>query len=216
MRAIVFANGILEDPQGAKSLLREEDVLIAADGGADHCRTLGITPDVIIGDMDSLSEEDQRVWAEKDVPFLRHSRRKDETDLELALLHASDLHADEILVLGALGGRWDQTFANLLLPLYHRLAGLEVAFWHAGTWIYVIGHSRTIRGRAGQTVSLIPLGGDAMGVSTTGLEWPLTNETLYLGGSRGVSNLLLDESAQITVEVGTLLCFIFDTEEERN
>ena len=216
MRAIVFANGILEDPQGAKALIDPNDVIIAADGGAIHCSTLGVTPDVIIGDMDSLSEEDQQYWAGKHVPFIRHSRRKDETDLELALLHARDLPAGEILVLGALGGRWDQTFANLMLPLYHRLAGLEVAFWHEGTWITVITHSRTIKGKAGQTVSLIPLGGNALGVSTTGLEWPLNNETLYLGGSRGVSNVLLGESAQITVEQGTLLCFIFDTEEERN
>ena len=166
-------------------------MIIAADGGAAHCRTLDITPDVIIGDMDSLSEEDQQYWAEQGVPFIRHDRRKDETDLELALLHARDLRANETLVLGALGGRWDQTFANLLLPVYHRLAGLDVTFWHAGTWIYVIGQSRTIRGKAGQTVSLIPVGGDALGVTTAGLEYPLTNETLYLGGSRGVSNVLL-------------------------
>jgi thiamine pyrophosphokinase len=212
MRAIVFANGNLDDPQGAKTLIAPDDVIIAADGGAAHCRTLGVTPDVIIGDMDSLSEEDQQYWAAQDVPFIRHDRRKDETDLELALLYARDLCVNEALVLGALGGRWDQTFANLLLPVYHRLVGLDVTFWHTGTWIYVIGQSRTIRGKTGQTVSLIPVGGDASSVTTTGLEWPLTNETLYLGGSRGVSNLLLGESAQINVEEGTLLCFISDTE----
>ena len=212
MRAIVFANGNLDDPQGVRTLIDPGDVIIAADGGAAHCRTLGCAPDVIIGDMDSLSEEDQQYWAEQDVPFIRHDQRKDETDLELALLHARDLGADAILVLGALGGRWDQTFANLLLPVYHRLVGLDVTFWHAGTWIYVIGQSATIRGNAGQTVSLIPVGGDASGVTTTGLEYPLKDETLYFGGSRGVSNLLLGESAQINVENGTLLCFIFDTE----
>ena len=213
MRAIVFANGILEDPQGAKALIHPGDVLIAADGGASHCRTLGITPNVIIGDMDSLSEADMKHWVEQDIPLIRHSRRKDETDLELALLHARDLGADEILVLGALGGRWDQTFANLLLPVYHRLAGLEVSFWHTGTWITVISQSRTIQGRAGQTVSLIPIGGDATGVSTTGLEYPLNNETLYLGGSRGVSNLLVGETAEIHVQKGTLLCFVFDPQD---
>lgn len=215
MRAIVFANGILEDPQSARALLLSNDVIIAADGGAAHCLTLGVTPDVIIGDMDSISEEDQQYWAGQYVPFMRHNHRKDETDLELALLHARALQVDEILVLGALGGRWDQTFANLLLPLYHRLAGLKISFWHTGTWIHVITRTRTIRGQAGQTVSLLPLGGNALGVTATGLEWPLDNETLYLGGSRGVSNLLLGESAQITVEEGTLLCFIFDQKEER-
>ena len=92
-----------------------------------------------------------------------------------------------------------------------RLEGLDVTYWHAGTWIYVINKSRTIQGAAGQTVSLIPIGGDACGVSTSGLEWPLGDETLFMGGSRGVSNLLLGEQALINVKDGTLLCFVFDS-----
>ena len=213
MRAVVFVNGHLDEPQGAKALLQPDDLIIAADGGAVHCRALNITPDVIIGDMDSLPEEDQQYFAGLGVPFIRHDCRKDETDLELALLYARDEGANEVLVLGALGGRWDQTFANLLLPIYHRLAGLDVTYWHAGTWISVISQPRTIRGTAGQTVSLIPIGGDACGVSTSGLEWPLQDETLFIGGSRGVSNLLLGEEAKINIEEGTLLCFVFDPQE---
>jgi thiamine pyrophosphokinase len=213
MRAVVFVNGQLDDPDGAKALLGPDDLIIAADGGAVHCRTLGVSPDVIIGDMDSLPEEDQQHFNQMGVRFIRHSHRKDETDLELALLHAREAGVDEVLVLGALGGRWDQTFANLLLPVYHRLANLDVSYWHAGTWIYVIVQSRTIRGSAGQTVSLIPIGGDARGVSTAGLEWPLEGETLFIGGSRGVSNLLLGEEAAIKLEEGTLLCFVFDPPE---
>ncbi|MBN2045088.1 MAG: thiamine diphosphokinase [Anaerolineales bacterium] len=214
MRAVVFVNGKMDDPQGAKALLKPDDLIIAADGGAVHCRTLNISPDVVIGDMDSLPEGDQHFFADQGVIFIRHDRRKDETDLELALLHARDEGANEVLVLGALGGRWDQSFANLLLPIYHRLTDLEVSYWHADTWIYVINTSRTIRGAAGQTVSLIPIGGDARGVSTSGLGWPLDDETLFIGGSRGVSNLLIDEKAEIHVQQGTLLCFVFDPQDK--
>jgi len=213
MRAVIFANGLLDDPQGALSLLRPDDTIIAADGGAAHCRALGITPALIVGDLDSLHPEDAVYWGERGVQFIRHDHRKDETDLELALLRAQGLNREEALVLGALGGRWDHTFANLLLPAYHLLEDLKVTFWHAGLWIYLVRSEREIRGQAGQTVSLIPVGGDVQGVRTQGLEWPLEDETLVFGATRGVSNLLIGESATIQVKDGYLLCFVFDGDQ---
>jgi len=210
MRAVIFANGVLDDPEGALALLRPDDTIIAADGGAAHCRRLGVTPALIVGDLDSLNAEDAVYWGEQGVQFIRHGRRKDETDLELALLRAQGLHRKEALVLGALGGRWDQTFANLLLPAYHNLKALQVTFWHSGLWIYLVRIQREIRGRVGQTVSLIPVGGDAEGVTTYGLEWPLKDETLTFGATRGVSNVLLGETATVQLRQGYVLCFVFD------
>lgn len=214
MRAVIFANGELKDLYGARALLRRDDTIIAADGGAVHCRAMGITPALIVGDIDSLSVEDQQYWDDKGVQFIRHDRRKDETDLELALLYAQGLDREEALVLGALGRRWDQTFANLLLPAYRNLEYLPVTFWHDGLWIYLIKEERVIHGRAGQMVSLIPIGGDVHGVTATGLEWPLHNETLSFGATRGVSNVLLGESATVNVAEGFLLCFVFDGHEK--
>ena len=216
MRAVVFANGTIDDPESARALLRPDDTLIAADGGALHCRAMGIVPALIVGDLDSLPEEEQRYWTEKGVQFIRHDHRKDETDLELALLYAQGLDREETLVLGALGGRWDQSFANILLPSYHLLEAQDVTFWHDGTWIYLIREQRTIRGQAGQTVSLIPVGGSAHGVSAEGLDWPLENETLLMGASRGISNVLLGETAMIRVNDGLLLCFVFQPSEEKD
>jgi len=210
MRAIIIANGIIEDPEGARALLRPADTIIAADGGAAHCRRLGITPALIVGDMDSLNPEDALYWSQQGVQFIRHDRRKDETDLELALLRAQGLGRKEALVLGGLGGHWDQTFANLLLPAYHLLEELRVTFWHNGLWIYLVRNRRDIQGKAGQTVSLIPIGGDVQGVSTQGLEWQLEDETLTFGATRGVSNVLAADTATVQVKKGFLLCFVFD------
>ncbi|MGD2026488.1 MAG: thiamine diphosphokinase [Anaerolineales bacterium] len=209
MRAVIFTNGELNDLEGAHALLRPDDTIIAADGGAVHCRAMGVAPALIVGDIDSLVLEDQKYWDDQGVQFIRHDRRKDETDLELALLYAQGLDREEALVLGALGNRWDQTFANILLPAYHNLEDLPVTFWHDGLWIYLVRDERTIRGRARQTVSLIPIGGDALGVTTSGLEWPLRDETLSFGATRGVSNVLLGESASVRVREGFLLCFVF-------
>ena len=208
MRAVVFTNGTITDFEAIRALLRPDDTLIAADGGAMHCRALGITPALIVGDIDSLPAEELDYWIEKDVQIIRHDPRKDETDLELALLYAQGLDRDETLVLGALGGRWDHSFANLLLASYHLLDAQDIVFWHESTWIYLVRERRTIKGTPGQSVSLIPIGGDARGVITEGLEWPLRNETLPMGVSRGVSNILLGDEATIQVHEGILLCFV--------
>ncbi len=212
MRAIIFANGKLENPAAARALIRPDDTIIAADGGAAHCHALGILPSIIIGDLDSLSAEEVEAWQQKGVEIIQHDPRKDETDLELALLLAQGLAREEALVFGALGGRWDQTIANLLLPAYSRLEDIDITYWHAGTWFYLVRSECTIHARAGQTVSLIPLGGDAVGVTTEGLEWPLEAETLQFGATRGVSNLMLGETATIHLQSGLLLCAVLDVE----
>ena len=211
MKAIVFANGELHDLPAALALTTEADLLIAADGGARHCQRLGITPDLIIGDLDSLTAEERRIWEQAGVRIIKYPADKDETDLELALLHALETGCTEALVLGGLGKRWDQTLANLLLPSYANLAGLVISFWDAGTWFYLISDQQTIRAPKGTTISLLPIGGDAHGITTTGLTYPLENETLYTGVTRGVSNALLGEQATITLTSGRLLCIILPT-----
>jgi thiamine pyrophosphokinase len=210
MRAVIFANGELNNLEAARALLEPGDTLIAADGGAHHCTALGITPSLLVGDFDSLTEKEVDDWQQEGAQLIRHDQRKDETDLELALLIAQGLAREEAVVLGALGGRWDQTFANLLLPAYEKLDGLNVTFWHDGLWIYLVRDRRELRGRAGQTVSLLPVGGDAVGVTTEGLEYPLHDATLKFGATRGVSNVLLGEKAAVSLDAGLLLCFVFD------
>jgi thiamine pyrophosphokinase len=210
MKAIIFANGRIENQEGARALIRTEDTIIAADGGALHCRALGLEPDIIVGDLDSLPPSEVAYWRKKGVEIIEHDRRKDETDLELALLLAQGLDREEAIVLGGLGGRWDHTFANIFLPAYHKLEALNVTFWHDGLWIYLVRSSRQIRGKPGQIVSLIPLAGDALGVSTEGLEYPLNDEKLIFGASRGVSNRLLGEMAEVHLRKGLLLCFVTD------
>ena len=112
MRAVIFANGEFPDPRGTQNLLRSDDLVIAADGGAYHALAIGIFPHVIIGDLDSLSTDDKSRLGAAGSRIISFSSRKDETDLELALGHAVRHGATEIIVLAALGGRLDQTMAN--------------------------------------------------------------------------------------------------------
>lgn len=213
MRACIFANGELHDLEGAKQLIESNDLLVAADGGARHCRAMGIVPDVIVGDMDSVSAEVLLHFENAGAQVIRHNPDKDETDLELALLYAQANQANEALVLGALGNRWDHTLANLLLPTYGKLSGLPVNFWADGTWFYLVNAEQKIEGDPGETVSLIPLGGDADGVQTEGLAWPLEDETLFFGSTRGVSNRLEEPTAVVRVRRGWLLVVVGNNDD---
>jgi thiamine pyrophosphokinase len=167
---------------------------------------------VLIGDMDSVNEDELAHWQEAGTQIIQHIPHKDENDLELALLYAKENGVEEVLILGGLGRRWDQTVANLLLPAYENLRGLYVTFWDQGQWLYLVEGEKIIHGVAGQTVSLIPIGGDAEGVSTQGLAWPSDKETLYFGATRGVSNVMLGDEAVVSVRKGLLLCVISDQE----
>ena len=209
-RAVIFANGELSDPAAARAALREEDVVLAADGGARHCRALGIRPDALIGDFDSLESSEVEEFAAEWVEILRHPARKDFTDLELAMRHARSLDVEEILVLGALGKRWDQTLANLLLPAEEDYRTVQIRLIDGKQEVLLGRGGSTLRlhGRAGDTVSLIPLAGEAGPVTTQGLEYPLRAEMLAFGSTRGVSNVMLGETASIEIEQGMLLCVV--------
>ncbi len=208
MRAIIFANGGFPDPSSARDLLRPDDLVIAADGGTHHALAAGVIPDVVIGDLDSLSPQAQAQVEANGSQIIRFSPRKDETDLELALLHAACEGATEIIILAALGGRLDQTIANLLLLAMPELREIDVRVVEGAQTAFLIFDETLVTGRPGDTVSLIPLGGDAVGVTTEGLEWPLQGETLHFGPARGVSNVLTAEQARVRVRQGLLLCVV--------
>ena len=208
MRAVIFANGEFPNPQNARDLLRPDDFIIAADGGTHHALAVGAIPHVVIGDLDSLSPDEQARVEAAGAQVIRFSPRKDETDLELALLHAVREGATEIVILAALGGRLDQTIANLLLLALPELSGLDVRIVEGQQTVFLIHDEALIEGRPGDTVSLIPLGGDAVGVTTEGLEWPLHEDTLRFGPARGVSNVLTAERARVRVRRGSLLCVV--------
>jgi thiamine pyrophosphokinase len=209
LRAVILANGELNNPP----VLEPGDLLIAADGGARHCLRLGLTPDLVIGDFDSLDEAELAALALAGAEIVRHPVHKDATDLELALLAAQERGASQALVLAALGARWDQTIANLLLPLSAGLDSLPVRLLDGNQEIaFLRAPSKDkspaeieITGQAGDTVSLIPLSGDAAGITTHGLEYPLRGETLYFGSTRGVSNLLQSSTARVSLRGGILL-----------
>ncbi len=209
MRTIIIANGDPPTPADIVRRVAEGDRLLCADGGARAALRYGMHPVLVIGDFDSLTPEELFALEQGGAQLERHPTHKDETDLELALLYAAHTEpAGEIIILGGLGGRLDQTIANVMLLAMPALRDCHVMIAAGDEQSFLIrpGRPFELRGQAGDLVSLIPYGGDAHGIVTQGLEYPLRNESLYIGPARGVSNVMLADRATIMFREGLLLC----------
>jgi thiamine pyrophosphokinase len=207
MRTIIVAGGRPNASRAWHAWVRPGDQVIGADGGAARALAQGIVPDLVIGDLDSLPARHRRALEARGSRFLIHPRAKDETDLELALTHAAEQGAQEIVILGALGGRLDHTLANLLLLALPQLAGRSVRLVDGPDVALLLrtGEQATLEGQPGDLVSLLPLGGDALGITATGLAWPLQDGSLRFAFSRGVSNVMTGAEATIRLDTGLLL-----------
>jgi thiamine pyrophosphokinase len=202
-RIIIFANGELPDLDKARALLHDDDFIIAADGGTRHALALGLNPNVIIGDLDSLPENFEISKFENEVVL--YPKDKNETDLELAIQHALTLNPKEIVILAALGGRLDQTLGNIALISDIRPLTFDLRLDDGLEEVFFCRDQIQINGASGDTVSLIPWQSEVAGIVTQGLKWPLQNEPLYPNKTRGISNEMLSDKAMIQIKSGLLL-----------
>jgi thiamine pyrophosphokinase len=197
---VVVASG-----QGPAVEVPPARAVVAADGGVERAASLGLAVDVVIGDLDSVSPATLERAEAAGARVVRHPAAKDATDLELALDEAVALGARRVLVVASGGGRLDHLLASVLVLGSARYEALEIDALVGDALVHVIRGERTMRGTSGGLVTLLPLGGPAEGVTTTGLEYPLANETLHEGSTRGVSNLLVGAEATVSVARGVLL-----------
>ncbi|HXG40054.1 MAG TPA: thiamine diphosphokinase [Candidatus Limnocylindrales bacterium] len=189
-------------------------LVVAADGGAARVARLGFTPHVVVGDGDSLAPAEIERLRAAGVELVLVPAAKDESDTELAVLHALDRGARRVSLVGATGGpRLDHTLANVALLAHPRLSGVPAVILDAQARIRLVRapgpDDRPVRlplpGPAGGIVSLLPLEPRVDGVTTEGLLFPLRNEPLALGPARGLSNVRLAGDAAVVVAHGLLL-----------
>lgn len=205
MYVVVIANAPALDAAPFAAQIRSAAYVIAADGGALPLLQLGVLPQVVIGDMDSLDEAALERLTSSGTALHRFRRDKDETDLELALVYAAAIGASVIDVIGALGGRWDHTLANVALLALPELQGRKVRLLADKQTLTLVRDAALIEGHVGDTVSLIPLAGAVHGITTRGLQYPLHNATLSFERARGVSNVLLAPPGEVRIGSGLLL-----------
>jgi thiamine pyrophosphokinase len=208
-RVVIIANGAAPDEATVRRWLprdeRTQARLICADGGARTALALDLKPEAVVGDLDSLDAAMRARLRATGCRFVVYPAAKDWTDLELALRLAVEEGATEIVVLGALGGRLDQELANILLLFLPELQDIPTRIVDDRQEMFVARGQAEIAGRAGDIVSLIPLGGDVQGIVTEGLLYPLRDEPLVSGPARGISNVMTAQVAHVTLRSGTLL-----------
>jgi thiamine pyrophosphokinase len=204
----------MEIPPPIVNEINPSDLIIAADGGTLHCKSLSITPHVIIGDFDSLNPEDVTEYQQTGVEIIQYPTHKDETDLELALQLALKHKVSQVFIIGALGDRWDMTIANVMLAAHPDFSQLAIRLLDGSQELVILrGEGQfDIEGIPGSLISLLPIAEDVHGVTTYGLEYPLNNETLYFGTSRGVSNVFLHSHAKVVIREGILLICLLNRE----
>ena len=207
--AVVFIGGDAPDPRVA-SRLPADRFVIAADSGFDHARALGIPVDVVVGDFDSVSAEGLATIEREGLTIERFPADKDHTDTELALRTAVRRGATRIVVVSSNGDRLDHSLGALTSLAEPALAHIAIEAWWGDTQVLVVHgpSTRTIQGAPGATVSLLPIGGPAHGVSLTGTRYALADETLSPTSSRALSNVFTAEALHIGIRSGSVLVII--------
>ena len=217
MRTVIFANGSFHEPTRISTDFNAEDIVIAADGGANICMQLGIIPDILIGDMDSVQPELIDELHAKGTQLIVYPRDKDQIDLELALKYALEQGAHDVLLFGLLGGRLDLSLANLMLLARDDWKEMALVAADGSDTAYIMHgpDDKIIHGDPEDIVSLIPLTEQVSGVSSSGLRWPLLDANLELGSTLSISNELLEQSAEVKIGIGKLLLVHRDNQDKR-
>ena len=195
----LIANGALDNPFSLIPLIRSYQSIVAVDGGLIHCAAMGITPDLIVGDFDSISPELLQKYSQ--VPVQAFPKDKDQTDLELAIQLIYRPEVEKIAVFGALGNRLDHTLSNL--HILRRYPG-KIIFESATETVFAVQGSEEIQTIPGQTISLIQMD-QASGITTKGLHWEL-NRAKFDKYFYSLSNIAHGHSFHIEIEEGDLIC----------
>ena len=201
-RAVVFAGGECR----TTPTIRSGDIVVAADSGYDHALARGVGVDVLVGDLDSISPAGLDHARDTGVSISSFPRDKDATDLELAIRTAVDRGATYIDIHGGEDGRIDHLLSVALSLSHNRWNATGIA-WHTRTGtVRKVTSDQPLLGSASvsDTVSLVPVG-EVLGVTTTGLRWPLKDARLERGTSLGMSNEAESDSISVTVDEGVLL-----------
>lgn len=208
MTCVIFCGGRITDYELIRKYLDGAVLIIAADSGARHCRKLGVKPGILLGDFDSISRIDWDALNADETEILRYPSEKDMTDSELAIEIALERGCSRVILLGAVGSRLDHSLSNIFLLkklLDHDCVGLIA---DEKNEIRLIRDRIELEREDNAFVTLLPMAGNAAGVSTKGLRYPLSDATLEEGSSWGVSNEFSEDTAIVTVKEGYLLVII--------
>ena len=208
MRAAIISNGDIGDGEKLKSSLPKFDMVICCDGGIRHLSALDLEPDLIVGDFDSVDHALLDQYKNKGIPIKTFPVIKNETDTELAVNTAIELRADQVSMIGALGSRWDHSYANVMLLVKLAKMNVDAEILHSHNHIYVSDERFSFYSKPGQIISLLPLSENVVIHSTKGLQYSIENQEMPLDTPYGISNVFLEKNVEVIIKSGWLMAVL--------
>lgn len=206
MTGIIVASGNIEDYAFYKKYFDERDLVIGVDGGAFHLRNFGIKPDILLGDFDSISKEDYENYCNAGVEILKYPEKKDATDTEIAIDEGIKRGCSRFILIGVIGSRLDHSLSNIFLLKKIMNKGIKAMIANEYNEIYLIKDKIRVEYEKGYKLSLLPVTEKVEGITTKGLYYKLTDATICLGSSFGVSNEFIDDKgAEVSISKGLLM-----------
>ncbi|MCK8817273.1 thiamine diphosphokinase [Natroniella sulfidigena] len=208
-RAIVFINGKMK---GKKEFylkyIQKEDKVFCADGGAKHTYNLGLMPELILGDFDSISKEVLSYYQNKGVELKKYPSEKDKTDTQLLLELLSKRGFQKVIIFAGLGGGLDHILGNLYLLEKFSELDLDISLVTPSEIIEVITEQKVIKDQQNKRVSFSPLTSKATGIDLTGFKYQLKNGVMVRGNTLGLGNFIVEKEATVKLKTGKLLMII--------
>jgi len=204
---LIVINGDITDYSYYSRLIETVDTVVVVDGGSRHIDALGVEPDVLLGDFDSIVGFERFVEQYPSVDVVQFPPRKNFTDSELAVEYAIDKKPAKVTLVGCIGSRMDHTLSTVLLLKKFLDAGIEARMLNENNEIRLIDKPVSLTGEVGDIMSLIPISEQVTGIYLKGFEYPLNDATLVLGSSTGISNVFASETARVELRNGLLLVF---------
>ena len=205
MKGLIICGGSVENPQYLKRYIKDIDIVICADKGGFYAKKMGILPDLLLGDMDSIPSDVLEEYKNNNVDMEVFPSEKDMTDSEIAIWRAVSLGCTQLVIMGAVGSRMDHSIANVFILKKLLEKGVNATIVNENNEIMLIKDKVELKACEGYHLSLIPLTQKVVGITTKGLKYSLNDGELEIGKSIGVSNEFEQEVAQITIKDGLLL-----------
>lgn len=205
MKALIIASGRIDDYDLLHSLVQENSFILCADGGLNHLMKIGLIPNLLLGDLDSISDDGIEYIKSKNIKVEKYPTMKDETDTHLAVNYLISKDYKEITIIGGIGTRVDHSLGSIFLLRNLNKMGIKGRIINENNIIHLIDKSIKLVKKEQYYTSIIPISLDGIDVSASGFLYPIVNEHIEFGSTRGISNILTSGIGTITILKGEAL-----------
>lgn len=208
MKGLIVSSGTIKDYSKLESIIEEVDFIICADGGLNHLAEINRKPNLVIGDLDSISKFALEYIKSNNITVEKYSSIKDATDTVLAMEYLIDKGYKEIILMGVTGTRQDHTMANILLLNILNNKGIKGKIVDDNNTIYLIDDYLKLEYLDDSYISIIPITEQGIIITLNGFFYNLDRELIGFGSTHGVSNKIIEDLGTIKIHRGRALVFV--------